>query len=174
MKEFICKKIVSLKHFPFQLLKSNNFNLWDHLNWYEICSFPEAYSGPSQTSKIEYLKKTINGLKPFTIFVTRFFLEILLGSACASLIVIKMDQKFMKIIFKTCSQKLHASKNWIRSILSKSFDLTFQGQLTEITSSVSCLSSCKSYFTFVSWGFCNYPFKKLTGNFQNALQVTGS
>ena len=123
MKEFICKKIVSLKHFPFQLLKSNNFNLWDHLNCYEICSFPEAYSGPSQTSKIEYLKKTINGLKPFTIFATRFILEILLGSACASLIVIKMDQKFMKIIFKTCSQKLHASKNWIRSILSKSFDL---------------------------------------------------
>ena len=40
---------------------------------------PEAYSQPSQTSKMEVFTKIVNGFQPFTVFIKSSILDIWLG-----------------------------------------------------------------------------------------------
>ena len=50
----------------------------------EEIRYPEIYSEPNQTSKMELLVKLINGFQPLTNFAESSVLHIWLGSECAS------------------------------------------------------------------------------------------
>ena len=62
---------------------------------------PEAYSKPSQTSKLELFAKTVNGFKPLTIFAKSSTLHVHMDSEYAS----EKDSNFNLIHIRVHRQK---------------------------------------------------------------------
>ena len=59
---------------------AHQFKIW----WAEMRKKIEAYSKPSQTSKMDFFAKIVNGFHLLTNFVKSFILNVWLGSECAS------------------------------------------------------------------------------------------
>ena len=60
--------------------------------------FSEAYSEPSQTSKIEHFAKVIYGFEPLTFLAESSILDVWLGSECVSAFGINMNMLCAELI----------------------------------------------------------------------------